>query len=126
MRKAQKKAQNLDAELKNTREELVSIEVVLVEECKFSTNVAALTLEQELNTPLDRPAWTTAKPPAALLDPPKLYLPILLPGCSEEEYANQAIEEDDDDDGDGGAEVAKLAEKVVEARTIIDRAEEGL
>ena len=58
----------------------------------------------------------TTKPLIVLLDPLELYLPILLPGIDEEEYANQLVDEDEADNRIkvDGTKVAKEPEEEVD------------
>ncbi|GFY85859.1 hypothetical protein Acr_04g0005970 [Actinidia rufa] len=68
----------------------------------------------ELGMSADHPAWSATKPLVAYSDLPESYLPILLPGFDEDEYANRSVK---DDESDGGTDVEDVeATKELEAR----------
>ncbi|GFS44263.1 hypothetical protein Acr_00g0089450 [Actinidia rufa] len=81
-KKALKKTNNLDSDLKKAKEKLT------IEE--------ALDCLKKLGTPAYPATWTVAAPEVELLDLPEAYLPLILLGFNEEKYMTHQAKEGDE------------------------------
>ncbi|GFY83187.1 hypothetical protein Acr_02g0014270 [Actinidia rufa] len=124
LKKAQKKANTTESELKKAKAamaykvkkreasyDLAAKSLIEIDAAKANMNAALL---KELNTSAKHPAWNVVAPEVEVPDPPEPYSPILLLDFNEEEYANQPAEDGADGRGIRDFEEAKKLRDEIE------------